>query len=193
MRSLLLLCTLTLVFGSTWATPGGSFSLTRTDGSSFSLKSLRGQVVVLSFGYTSCSDICPTTLSTVSAMMRALGPRKRQVVPVFISVDLRRDTPGALRTYLDYFHESLIGLTGTKEQLQQVAERYGTFIRYRGDVKSGNYTVDHTGSIYVIDRKGEVARIVPSGMPPSQLVESVQDVLKESVNQPAPAKGASAG
>ena len=162
-----------LLAGSAAASPGGDFSLTRTDGSTFSLENLRGQVVVLSFGFKYSPDVFPTT--------------------VFISVDPRRDDPDDLRAYLDYFHESLIGLTGTEEQLQRVAERYGTFFRYRGDVTSGDYTVDHTGNIYVIDRRGQVARIVPAGMPPSQLVESVRDVLKEGVSQPASARDGNAG
>lgn len=168
-----------LAAGRVWADIGGDFTLTRTDGDDFALHDLQGQVVVLSFGYTSCPDVCPTTLGYISSMMGALGPLADQVVPVFISVDPQRDTPTVLRDYLSYFHDSIVGLTGTEAQLQRVAKQYGTFYRYQGRRGTGPYEVDHSGNIYVIGRDGRLSRIIPYGMPPAQLIESVRDVLNE--------------
>lgn len=159
------------------AAPGGDFTLSRADGTPFNLRELRGQVVVLSFGYTSCPDVCPTTLANVSALMRSLGARSREVVPLFVSVDPRRDTPQRLREYLAWFHPAIIGLTGTEAQLRRIAKQYGTFFSYQGDTETDHYEVNHSGSLYLIDREGKLARIVPYGMPPSQLMESVQSLI----------------
>ncbi len=164
------------------AAPGGDFTLTRTDGTQLSLDMLRGKIVVLAFGYTSCPDVCPTTLSSVSALMRALGARAEQVVPLFVSVDPRRDTPEKLRDYVKYFNHAIIGLTGTEPQLRSLAEQYGTYFRYEGDMSAGRYEVDHSANIFIIDRNGQLARIIPFGMPTSQLIESVQDVLAEKTD-----------
>ena len=177
--------------GVAGAAPGGDFTLTRTDGSEFSLESVRGQVVVIAFGYTSCPDVCPTTLVTISSLMKALGPRAQEVVPLFISVDPHRDTAEKLRTYLDYFHPKIIGLSGKVEKLRQVVERYNTFFRYQGDTESGSYVVDHSSGIYIVDRDGTLVRIVPYGMPTSQVVDSVRDVLGEPPAQPT-ARGSAA-
>lgn len=175
----------TLAVGRALAALGGDFVLTRADGTPFSLQMLRGQVVVLSFGYTSCPDVCPTTLNSVSILLRKLGGRAEQVAPVFISVDPARDKPGQLREYLSYFHQSIIGLTGTETQLQGVARQFGTFIRYHAAKETGAYQVDHSGSIYIIDREGQLRRVVPYGMPPEQLVESVEAVLDTPASSPA--------
>lgn len=169
---------------------GGDFTLTRTDGSPFALHSLRGQVVVLAFGYTSCPDVCPTTLNTIRVLLHRLGDRAEQVSAVFVSVDPRRDTPEKLRDYLAYFDDSIIGLTGTKAQLQQVAQQYGTFIRYHAARETGAYEVDHSGSIYILDRRGQLSRIIPNGMPPEQLIESVNNLLDEPSPPPSAAHAA---
>lgn len=178
---------LALAVGRGLAALGGDFTLTRTDGTPFSSQTLRGQVVVLSFGYTSCPDVCPTTLGTVGMLLRKLGDRAEQVAPVFISVDPQRDKPAQLREYLSYFHPSIIGLTGTQAQLQRVAQQFGTSIRYHAPTESGTYEVDHSGSIYIIDRDGQLRRIVPYGMPPEQLIESVGAVLDGPDSSPAAA------
>ncbi len=166
------------------AGPGGDFTLTRTDGTRFSLDTLRGKIVVLTFGYTSCPDVCPTTLASVSALTRALGPRAEQVVALFVSVDPRRDTPQKLRDYVKYFSDAIIGLTGSESQLRRVAKQYGTYFRYQGDLNAGHYEVDHSANIFIIDRSGQLARIIPYGMPTSQLIESVQDLLAEKTDTP---------
>lgn len=180
-----------LAVGPALAALGGDFALTRADGAPFSSQMLRGKVVVLSFGYTSCPDVCPTTLNTVSVLLRTLGHRAKQVAPVFISVDPQRDQPGPLRQYLSYFHRSIIGLTGTETQLQSVARQFGTFIRYHTPNETGAYQVDHSGSIYIIDREGHLRRVVPYGMPLEQLVESVEAVL--DMPAPSPVAGVDPG
>src|SRR5947207_11889354 len=95
--------------------PVANFSLTDQDGRPFHLTQLRGKVVLLFFGYTSCPDACPTTLSKLSGVSKLLARNADQLVVLFVSVDPDRDTPGVLKSYLAYFHVNSQGLTGTKQ------------------------------------------------------------------------------
>ncbi len=158
---------------------GGDFTLHTTDSKSFSLHDARGQVVILFFGYTSCPDVCPTSLTMLGALMKRLGDQARRVQPLFVSVDPRRDTPKLLRSYLDHFNGSIIGLTGDVETLHRITKQYGTYFRYHGNLNANSYAVDHSGSFYLVDKRGHLAGILPYGMPLPQLVYSVQNLLKK--------------
>ncbi|MEZ5593493.1 MAG: SCO family protein [Gammaproteobacteria bacterium] len=91
---------------------GGDFTLTDHNGQPYHLQQDQGKIILLSFGYTSCPDVCPLTLAVVTATLRQLGERAAQVRPLFISVDPQRDTPPLLKSYVEHFHPSIIGLTG---------------------------------------------------------------------------------
>ena len=110
-------------------------------------------------------------------MLSELGERAKQVQPLFISVDPQRDSPEVLRDYLRYFHTSLIGLTGSKEELKHVAEQYQAFFKYIGDTRDPYYLVDHTASLYVIDASGVVVRIIPYGMPYAEILHTARELL----------------
>jgi len=144
---------------------GGDFTLTDYNGKPFRLSDVRGKVVLMFFGYTSCPDVCPTTLMMVKQVLGRLGGHASEVQPLFVSVDPRRDTPSHLKAYVSYFDTSIIGATGTEQQLRTLTRNYKTFYRYNGDVESGNYEVDHGSNLYVIDRNGDLARIIPFGTP----------------------------
>ncbi|MFZ0789031.1 MAG: SCO family protein [Chromatiaceae bacterium] len=156
---------------------GGDFSLTDHQGRPFSLEQLRGKVVLLSFGYTYCPDVCPLTLTISAQVVNNLGERGRDVVPVFISLDPKRDSPDVLAGYVHYFHPAMIGLTGSMERLTQVADQYKARFAIQGDVQGDRYTLDHTASLYVLNRSGEVASIVPFGLPIEHIVEQVEKLL----------------
>ena len=156
---------------------GGDFSLTKHDRSIYNLQDSRGKVVLIFFGYTHCPDICPNTLLLINKVLSELGERAKQVQPLFISVDPQRDSPEVLGAYLRYFHASLIGLTGSKEDLKRVAEQYQAFFKYAGDTRDTHYLVDHTASLYVIDASGVVARIIPYGMPYTEILHTVRQLL----------------
>jgi protein SCO1/2 len=103
---------------------GANFTLTDQDGRPFQLSSLRGRVVLLFFGYTSCPDACPTTLSKLARVYKLLGRHRERVVTLFVSVDPGRDTPRVLKEYLKYFRVNAVGLTGTKEEIDRVVGFY---------------------------------------------------------------------
>ena len=133
------------------------FELTRSDGSSFQLSELRGNVVLLFFGYTSCPDVCPTTMAqlklAVSKLTESEAPR---VKVLFVTVDPKRDTPDRVQTYVSRFNPAFIGLGGTETQLAKVWQAYGVF---RSDVPGSSpdsYSVDHTARITVIDQAGNM-------------------------------------
>jgi cytochrome oxidase Cu insertion factor (SCO1/SenC/PrrC family) len=134
------------------------FKLTDQDGRPFRLSQLRGKLVLLFFGYTSCPDACPTTLSKLSRAYKTLGDAERdKVVTLFVSVDPGRDTPAALKKYLAYFRINSVGLTGTKAEIDEVVRRYGARYEVEQSDSAAGYHINHSTDLYLLDRKGEVA------------------------------------
>lgn len=159
---------------------GGDFTLTNHERKPYSLSDSRGKVVVISFGYTFCPDICPTALATISSALNQLGEAANQIDPLFVSVDPDRDSPEILSKYVGYFHPRLIGLTGDAETIAEIAKRYYVRYAFVGKGQIENYTVDHTASLYVIDREGKLMTVLPHGLPPQALADS----LMNAINQP---------
>jgi protein SCO1/2 len=135
-----------------------NFTLTDQDGRPFQLAQLRGKVVLLFFGYTSCPDACPTTLSKLSRVYRLIGPQADRVMTLFVSVDPGRDTPRRLKDYLKYFKISSVGLTGTKEEIDAVVSKYGARYEIEKSDSAAGYHINHSTDMYLIDQKGEVVR-----------------------------------
>ena len=160
------------------APPGGDFTLQSSQGP-LSLAELRGHVVLLYFGYASCPDICPTSLAIVSQALHALTEQELQrVTGVFVSVDPQRDTPGQLADYVDYFHPSLVGVTGDESEVAAVAERYGVrYYRVELEGSAFGYAVNHSSVTYLVTPDGLLRFIFPHATPASVLVEAVRYVL----------------
>lgn len=155
----------------------GDFSLIDHDGNAWSLQDARGKLVLLQFGYTSCPDVCPTGLLSIQQVMQKLGDRAGSVQPLFVSVDPKRDTPDVLKAYVDYFHPSIIGLTGKPAILDDISQRYHTAYSYSGDAGSSDYDVNHSSSLYVIDAEGRLTNIVPYGTPADVILDNVNRLL----------------
>lgn len=156
--------------------PGGDFVLLDQDGDAFGLQQLRGKVVLLFFGYTFCPDICPTELSNIAAVLSALQDESDAVQGLFITLDAQRDTPQVIKPYIDFFNSGLIGLTGAQAELDRVAAMYRVkFQRQLTDDE--RYSIDHSANLYVIDRDGRLAAVVPYGLPPEHLLDVVRDLL----------------
>ena len=151
------------------------FHLVDQNGKAFQLSQLRGKAVLFSFGFTHCPNVCPTTLSDLAKIYRALPERDRARVQVlFVSVDPRRDQPETMKNYVPYFDDSFIGLTGTEDQIAQAAKAYGAYYEIVPNAgKSPDaYTVNHSAFTYLIspdekwrllynfDQLGEVAKVV---------------------------------
>ena len=140
------------------------FTLTAHDGSTKSLSDLQGKVVLIFFGYVNCPDVCPTTLFELGKVYKALAPREQERVQVLlISVDPERDTPELLRKYVTFFDPAFLGLTGTPEQIAEVAKKYGVYYQKSAIKSPTEYIVDHTASVFVIDPKGQLRLIYGSG------------------------------
>ncbi len=159
---------------------GGEFELTSQFNQPYSSTSAHGKVVMLFFGFTHCPDVCPNTLSTVQTVLGQLGEKAEQVQPIFISVDPQRDTPEILKSYLKYFGNNYIGLTGTSEEIDKVVKQYQGFYSYEGDVSDGQYSVDHTSNLYIINTLGQVTNIIPYGLPPQAITKAINKILDEA-------------
>jgi protein SCO1/2 len=155
------------------------FTLTAHTGKPFSDTELRGKVVLLYFGFTFCPDICPTELGYVAKVMRALGPQADGVQPVFITVDPERDTVAKIAEYVPLFDKRLIGLVGTPEQTAALAKAYGVFFQKTQVVSKqpGYYLIDHTSTIFVLDRQGRIADTLDSESPVTVAAARVQRLL----------------
>jgi cytochrome oxidase Cu insertion factor (SCO1/SenC/PrrC family) len=157
---------------------GGEFSLTDHNNTTFELHQLKGKLVLLFFGYTYCPDICPTELANLAAVFDGLKGEADRVQGLFISLDPKRDTPEVLHDYVAYFSKDLLGLTGSEDEVAQVARQYR--VKYqRHDKQGGGYSIDHSANLYVINSSGRLTAVVPYGMPPEHLLNLVRGLLAE--------------
>ncbi|MDH2346935.1 SCO family protein [Bradyrhizobium sp. SSUT18] len=132
---------------------GGPFQLTDQNGKAVTDKNLKGKPTLIFFGYTHCPDVCPTSLFELSEVLRAMGKDADKVNAVFISVDPERDTPAAMKDYLSSFDPHLEGLSGDPAETAKVITSYRVYAK-KVPTKDGDYTMDHTALIYLMDRDG---------------------------------------
>ena len=132
---------------------GGPFQLTDQNGNAVTDKSLKGKPTLIFFGYTHCPDVCPTSLFEISEVLRAMGRDADKVNAIFISVDPERDTPAAMKDYLSSFDPHLEGLSGDPAETAKVITSYRVYAK-KVPTKDGDYTMDHTALIYLMDRDG---------------------------------------
>jgi cytochrome oxidase Cu insertion factor (SCO1/SenC/PrrC family) len=155
---------------------GGPFTLTDQTGKQRSDIEFRGKLMIVYFGYTFCPDVCPTDLMAVTQALDALGPAAEGVQPVFITIDPERDTK-VLADYVSAFHHSLIGLTGSPDEIRKVANAYKAFYVKVPDERSGEYSIDHAGVIYLMGRNGEYLGFMPPQTNPDRLTEVLHKYL----------------
>jgi protein SCO1/2 len=132
---------------------GGPFQLTDQAGATVTEKDLQGRPTLIFFGFTHCPDVCPTSLFEISEVLRAMGKDADKVNAWFISVDPERDNAAAMKDYLSSFDPHLKGLTGDPAAVQKVITAYRVYAR-KVPLKDGDYTMDHTALIYLMDRDG---------------------------------------
>ena len=152
-------------------------TLTNQNGEPVSMKSLEGRWNLLFFGYTFCPDICPATLAELRQLRGQLPEAARQrMQPILVSVDPERDTPAQLKKYLEYFGAEFIGLTGSLDDIQTLANAAGVpFIP--ADTSKDNYTVDHGGNLVLIGPDGRLRGFVRAPLRTEKLVEQLPAVL----------------
>lgn len=153
------------------------FELTDVDGNPFQLRDLDDQVVIVFFGYTSCPDVCPVTLTDFMRIRSQLGKNEDKVSFVFITVDPERDTPDRMKRYLTNFDSEIIGLTGQPEDLAQVWASYGVYQEKSSLSSEENYLVDHSSRIYIIDQDGNLLLTYLFGTENKAIAEDVRYLI----------------
>jgi protein SCO1/2 len=132
---------------------GGPFQLTDQAGQAVTDQNLKGRPTLIFFGFTHCPDVCPTSLFEISEVLRAMGKDADKVNAWFVSVDPERDTAAAMKEYLASFDPHLKGLTGNPEAIAKVISSYRVYAR-KVPLKDGDYTMDHTALVYLMDKDG---------------------------------------
>lgn len=159
------------------ATPAADFVLTDQNGSPFRLADQKGKVVLLFFGYTHCTDVCPVTLAEFLQIRSALDTREQAIGFVFITVDPERDSADVLAKYIDSFDPSFFGLTGSMSSLESVWSNYGVYRLVNNENGSTDYTVDHSTRIYVVDQNGNLKLTYPYGFEVQKVIQDLQHLL----------------
>jgi len=155
--------------------PGGDFSLLSHQGP-VKLGDLKGKVVLIYFGYTYCPDVCPTALALTSAALNQLtGAELTQIQTLFISVDPARDTPARLDEYAHFFHPNILGLTGSKAEIDDITKRFGAYYRIPKDSTDENYAVDHSSQTLVVDKLGVIRAVIPHGTAPEEMLLTIRE------------------
>jgi protein SCO1/2 len=135
---------------------GGPFKLTTSDGKQVTDADYRGKDMLVFFGFTHCPDVCPTTLQLIAGVLDKLGPKAGKVVPLFVTIDPERDGPKQLKDYTSSFHPSIVGLTGTSDEIAATAKAYRVYARKVADDQAPDgYTMDHTAIIYLMGPDGK--------------------------------------
>jgi len=155
---------------------GGPFQLTDQSGATVTDKSLQGRPTLIFFGFTHCPDVCPTSLFEMSEVLRAMGTDADRVNAYFISVDPERDTPAAMKDYLSSFDPHLKGLTGDPEVMAKVTTEYRVYAK-KVPLKDGDYTMDHTALVYLMDRDGHFVAPFNLKQPPEQAAAELKKYI----------------
>jgi protein SCO1/2 len=150
---------------------GGPFHLVDENGRPFSNKDMDGKPYLVFFGYTHCPDICPTTLFEMTQLFRKLGPDANRVGALFITVDPARDTQAILKEYMASFDPHLLALTGDPKAIDQAIKDYRVYAKKIPE-KDGDYSMDHTAIVYLMDKKGNF--IAPFNMQRSVDAEAAE-------------------
>lgn len=162
---------------------GGDFQLQSTVAAQDQLSDFKGRLVLLNFGYTSCPDVCPMVLSRMTQVMNALEEDSKEtrarVQPLFVTFDPARDTVERLQAYLQHFGKDFIGMTGTPEQVADVAKRFGVvYLPQKSDSAAGTLFA-HSDYIYLLDDQGRVRALFGSKDPIDEMVDAVESLLDE--------------
>lgn len=140
--------------GSAVAAVGGPFRLEDQSGKVVTEQDMKGKPFLVFFGYTHCPDVCPTTLFDISQVMKKLGPDADRIGALFITVDPERDTPALMKDYMSNFDPHLRGLTGDQAAISTAIKEYRVYAK-KIPLKDGDYTMDHTAIVYLMDKNGD--------------------------------------
>ena len=155
---------------------GGDFELIDQNGKVFNSNRLKGKLSLIYFGFTSCPDICPTSLNKITEVVKILDKNNIDVAPVFITIDPKRDTPEVLREYLKHFHPKFIALTGNDKQIKDVADKFKVYYAFANNSNDNkNYMLDHSSFTYLMDGYGKYLKHFYLESSPSEVVEFLKN------------------
>ena len=169
-----------VLYGSVISPPKAmpEFTLNSTNGPAH-LSDYRGKVTVVFFGFTNCKDICPATLAKMEEVFTKLGDKSRDVRLVFISVDYKRDTPQTAAAFATKFKPEFIGLSGSQAQIDQVTQDYGINYKLDPPDANGDYEVEHTASVMVLDRQGRLELVWSTDQQPDEIASDLSVMLNK--------------
>ena len=167
------------------ASIGGPFELVNQDGETVTQDDFKGKYMLAYFGYTFCPDVCPTELQVIGTALDMMPDDvSKEITPVFFTVDPTRDTVDAIAEYVPYFHERMVGLTGTVEQTSAAAKAYRVY--YAKSIPEGQpedtdtYLIDHSSFVYLMDRDGKFIRHFSYGTSPEDMAKGVTEAVKKN-------------
>jgi protein SCO1/2 len=156
---------------------GGPFELTDHTGKTVTDLDFRGRYMLIYFGYSYCPDVCPTELAKMSLALDLIGDKADRIAPIFITVDPERDTSAHLATYVTNFHERMVGLTGTEQQVSQAAKAYRIYFRKVEDETSTDYLMDHSSIIYLMGPDGKYVTHFSHGTNAEDIAKRLNEIL----------------
>lgn len=163
------------VFEPAQAAP--EFALKGSDGAPLSLARFKGKLVLLVFGFTNCPEVCPTTLATLAQARKQLGTDAADVQVVYVTVDPERDDVNRIRQYLEAFDKSFVGGTETPDKLAAMRKRYGVVAEKIAAKQPNAYGMNHSTSVWLIDRTGKLRAMMPYGHEAKDFVHDIQLLL----------------
>lgn len=156
---------------------GGPFELVDHNGGAITEAALKGAPSVIFFGFTHCPEICPTTLSDISSWLEETGPIGKDINGYFVTVDPERDSPDVMKDYVSAFSDRITGITGTPENIAQILQNYRIFSN-KVRLGNGEYTMDHTASVILLDKNGEFVSTISYGEVPNVAVDKLKLLAK---------------
>jgi protein SCO1 len=154
---------------------GGPFSLVDHHGNPVTEQDFAGRPHLVFFGFTHCPDVCPMKLFEISEILRHAGEEGRDIPALFITVDPERDTPEIMQSYVSSFDDRIIGLTGTPEQVAEAVRAFRAYSR-KVPLDDGDYTMEHTALVYVMDARGRFVSSLHTARDPQ---EAARDLLRQ--------------
>jgi protein SCO1/2 len=160
------------------ASLGGPFRLVDTRGRTVTDKDLLGKPTAYYFGFTYCPEVCPTTLAAMTNWLKALGPDADKLNMVFVTIDPERDTPKQMGLYLTNFDPRIRGLTGSPDAVRQAAHDYRVYYQ-KVALDGGSYTMDHSTTVYLMDRNGRFADLIGYKEPDAAAIAKLREIIHE--------------
>jgi protein SCO1/2 len=161
------------------AIPAPDFTFTNADGQEVRLSDYQDKIVLLYFGYTFCPDVCPTSMSDLKLVQNKLDEDGEKIQVIMITVDPDRDTPENITAFVEHFHPTFVGLSGTKEEIDAVAEDFGVFYEKHEGTAATGYLIDHTARIFVIEPDGAYRLSFGFGTPVEDIASDLRLLLKD--------------